>query len=555
MPKVMVFLLVIFMMASLVFAVGLAAEKSPNPQNEVSLIQNPPYVFEEDLIEVMFAQNSKVRLRADALVDMNTDALTGLAGVLQKLAWHNWERICDVPEERLDELQLNGEANTGQSVYNLNNIYRLRIPKGLNVWEISQELEVLPGIMLARPVPKPTPPPLPPNYYAWQDYLRPASDNPSGIDADYAWTKAGGIGTGVTVCDLEYSWNYNHADVTKAVGSQINFNVADPFSNTNHGTAVIGELVSNNNGWGTTGACYGANLKTCGTYYGSPTPSWNVPGAMAVAIANLSAGDVILLEQQWAYTYSGTDYIPIEWWLNYANNPQTFNGVYAAIVNAIANGIHVVEAGGNGGVNMDLLSWFGNSGAIIVGAGGVYAGGTYPEGDLQRISFTSYGNRFDLQGWGEDVYTTGYGSFYNLEGVNYYYTSTFSGTSSASPIVTAAVVCCVGNWKNNGGGTPPPSPSYIRTLLKNTGTPQITPPVGNIGPRPNLRAAFSIFCGDVNTDMIVDIGDIVYLINYVFYGGTPPIGPGDVNGDIIIDIGDIVYLINYVFYGGTAPSC
>jgi hypothetical protein len=65
----------------------------------------------------------------------------------------------------------------------------------------------------------------------------------------------------------------------------------------------------------------------------------------------------------------------------------------------------------------------------------------------------------------------------------------------------------------------------------------------------------SALCGDANFDKIVDIGDVVYLINYVFYGGALSIGPSDVNNDDVIDIGDIVYLINYLFYSGTEPAC
>ena len=97
----------------------------------------------------------------------------------------------------------------------------------------------------------------------------------------------------------------------------------DPGWGNDHGTAVIGELVADNNGWGTTGICYGANLKTCGTYYPASAPSWNVAGAISIAIANLNAGDIILLEQQWDYTGSG-GYVPIEWW-NSVNSPQTNN--------------------------------------------------------------------------------------------------------------------------------------------------------------------------------------------------------------------------------------
>ncbi|NIM20486.1 MAG: S8 family serine peptidase [Candidatus Latescibacteria bacterium] len=391
-------------------------------------------------------------------------------------------------EEKLDEIQSRGETNTGKPVYNLNNIYRLRIPKGNDVWAMSRDLEALPGILRARPVPKPVLPPLPADYEPQQNYLDPASFTPTGIDAEYAWTQPGGTGVGVTVCDLEYFWNYNHADVTKAVGSQININVVDPGYGPDHGTAVIGEMVADNNGWGTTGICYGASLLTCGTYYGTPFPSWNMPGAMALAIANLHPGDVILLEQRWDYT-GLEDYVPIEWWTDYYPAPQSFNAVYAAIENAVANGINVVETGGNGGGDSGTITWFGDSGAIIVGAGGAYPGGTWIEGDLQKLPFSTYGPRFDLQGWGEDVVTTGYGDLYNAEGENYFYTSQFSGTSSAGPIVAGAVASCVGYWKATISPTPP-TPSQVRNILKITGTPQITPPPGNIGPRPDLMAAF-----------------------------------------------------------------
>jgi len=450
------------------------------------------YPSEEDLIEVMFAPDSKVRLRNGTLVDLATNALAGVDDVLKVIEWFEWYRTCDVPEEMLDEIQAHGENNTGESVYNLNNIYRLRIPMGLDVWAISEELEALPGIIFARPVPQPTPLTTPPDYVLSQGYLRPASTTPSGINADYAWTQPGGDGAGVTVYDLEYSWNYNHADITKAPNSQINPNpISDPYNDNNHGTAVIGELVSDNNGWGTTGICYGASLRTCGAYYGN---SWNPSGAIAYAIAdalsNQWPSSVILLEQQCDLGPTpGNQYnfVPSEWYGSYSPNPQSFNPVYAAIVNAVSNGIHVVEAGGNGNVDTDNLTWYGDSGAIIVGAGGAYPGGFWSEGTLERLPYSSYGSRFNLQGWGEDVVTTGYGDLYSSEGVNYWYTNTFAGTSSASPIVTGAVAVIEG--VRLARGWPPLSPAAMRSLLVTTGVPQISPPPGNIGPRPDLAQA------------------------------------------------------------------
>jgi len=58
-------------------------------------------------------------------------------------------------------------------------------------------------------------------------------------------------------------------------------------------------------------------------------------------------------------------------------------------------------------------------------------------------------------------------------------------------------------------------------------------------------------CGDCTGDGITDIGDVVYLINYLFRQPWPPPQPymcvGDVNNDDVVDISDVVYLINWLF--------
>lgn len=63
--------------------------------------------------------------------------------------------------------------------------------------------------------------------------------------------------------------------------------------------------------------------------------------------------------------------------------------------------------------------------------------------------------------------------------------------------------------------------------------------------------------GDANNDNSINIGDAVYVINYVFKGGPAPpcLQEGDSNGDGSINIGDAVYVINFVFKGGPAPIC
>ncbi len=68
---------------------------------------------------------------------------------------------------------------------------------------------------------------------------------------------------------------------------------------------------------------------------------------------------------------------------------------------------------------------------------------------------------------------------------------------------------------------------------------------------------FQFLRGDVNADGVIDIGDVIYLINYLFLGTSAPepLAAGDVNCDGIVDIGDVIYLINYLFTGTAPPGC
>jgi PKD repeat protein len=66
---------------------------------------------------------------------------------------------------------------------------------------------------------------------------------------------------------------------------------------------------------------------------------------------------------------------------------------------------------------------------------------------------------------------------------------------------------------------------------------------------------FIVGCGDLTGDCLVDGGDVVFLINYVFRDGPSPdpLEAGDVNEDGTVDSADIVHLINYLFRNGPAP--
>ena len=69
--------------------------------------------------------------------------------------------------------------------------------------------------------------------------------------------------------------------------------------------------------------------------------------------------------------------------------------------------------------------------------------------------------------------------------------------------------------------------------------------------------AASIKRGDANGDGIVNVGDIVYLVSYLFKGGPEPtpMEAGDANRDGITNVGDIVYLVSYLYKGGPPPAC
>lgn len=61
--------------------------------------------------------------------------------------------------------------------------------------------------------------------------------------------------------------------------------------------------------------------------------------------------------------------------------------------------------------------------------------------------------------------------------------------------------------------------------------------------------------GDANGDGKTDISDAVFLILYLFRGGSAPdpVYSGDVNCDGVVTIVDVVYMINYLLRSGPPP--
>lgn len=334
-----------------------------------------------------------------------------------------------------------------------------------------------------------------PSFEARQGYLDAA---PGGIDARFGWTKTGGRGDGVRIIDLEWGWNFSHEDLLAASGGLLDgANAAD----TDHGTAVLGVIGGDVNGFGVTGIAPNANLSSISFVSNSSAQ------AIRKAADRLGAGDIILLEIHRpgpAATGSGQfGYIAIEWW------PDDF----AAILYATSRGIIVVEAAGNGSQNLDAAvygtrpagfpsGWrnpFNRAnaqcGAILVGAGAPPPGthGRSHGADRSRLDFSNYGAAVDVQGWGREVTTTGrswgVADLHNGGG-NAWYTDQFSGTSSASPVVVGA--CAVMQGWLRASGKPLLTSVGARDHFRACGSIQQDEPgrpaTQRIGRRPDLRA-------------------------------------------------------------------
>lgn len=407
--------------------------------------------------------------------------------------------LFSLPKDKLNEIRARGRSRSGRNLSDLNMWFQITLQPGTDASAFLENLKHVQSVEIAEPAPLPAPPPgITPDFTANQGYLDAA---PGGIDARYSFTIPGGNGSAIKIYDVEYSWNQEHEDLSKAHGLPLLLNAGDsavdPFADNNHGTAVLGELIADNDAKGVTGISWGADIglapaNTANLFY-------NPANAILLAVADGSAGDVILLEQQFPVCNSG-NFGPIEWLFS----------VFTAIQAAVANGFVVIEAAGNGSVDLDQASCGGvfdrtvrDSGAIIVGAGAPPTSGF----DRMRLSFSTFGSRVDLQGWGSNVMTTGYGFLYRNpdEPTNsdFWYLNDFNGTSSASPIVAGAVANLQGVALQQLGR--PLTSLETRTLLTQTGSPQSGNTAEHIGPRPDLRQAIAqllmpILAGPVTKD-------------------------------------------------------
>ncbi|UCB52927.1 MAG: dockerin type I repeat-containing protein, partial [Candidatus Zixiibacteriota bacterium] len=80
---------------------------------------------------------------------------------------------------------------------------------------------------------------------------------------------------------------------------------------------------------------------------------------------------------------------------------------------------------------------------------------------------------------------------------------------------------------------------------------------GNESDPSNEAMGVRYVTGDASGDGTIDVGDVVFVVNYLYRDGDPPypVEAGDANCDGIVNVGDVIYLVNYLYRGGDPPGC
>ena len=251
------------------------------------------------------------------------------------------------PRSELESERLRAQAASGGALADLTLYYVVSAPSS-RAGTFLEQLAGVPGVEFVEPEPIPAPPPVdlapPTSDLTSQQQYRAAP--PLGIGA-LSFTQPGANGANTRIVDIEYSWVLAHEDLELPAAVNIDPSPAwDPFPSDqgSHGTAVLGELAGKVNGYGIIGIVPMTDVRIAPA--ATLAYGYNLPRAISLATAALAPGDVILLEQQMSVCGT-TSYGPVEW----------SQSVYDAIATATALGISVVEAAGNGAVNLDGSSW------------------------------------------------------------------------------------------------------------------------------------------------------------------------------------------------------
>ena len=435
-------------------------------------------------VSIKFKEGVNARLTSNNKLETVSDSnVSSVEKIVDKYSV-KLESAFGEPEEKLLS-EMESLKPIATEVPNLSSYYTIHTDEKKTANDLVKELSAEETIESVEIVPvgeEPNAQLLTPSFADKQSYCGPS---PDGIDIFYALQFTGSKGDGIKIIDIEQAWNFNHEDLQQNQGGLTGGVISPSIRSRNHGTAVMGVIGGNENNFGITGIVPHCHQSAYSPWDNNGNYSFHI--AMKNSADALSPGDIILIEQHARGpdgNGQGQDgYIAMEFWdIN-----------FAAIKYATSKGIIVVEAAGNGSRNLDN-SIFENkfnrgtrdSGAILVGAGAPPSGNFGP--DRSRLAFSNWGNIIDVQGWGAEVVTCGYGDLHNGQ-ESKWYTKEFNGTSSASPIIVGVIACLQGIRKSR--GEPLLTFNDIRNLFHTTGSLQQDAPnrpkTQKIGNRPNLK--------------------------------------------------------------------
>ncbi len=397
-----------------------------------------------------------------------------LGEILQRRRLERAEPSIRVTSAEAASIHASARAND-PSVPNLSNFMTLHFPAGEDTRQIAAELRELPEVERAVVVPRALPP-----HTALNEPLAGAVDtivvNPTtGLEnqwyifrcrADRAWNRA--TGKGVVIADIDWGYRTTHEDLSPRLDMTRAYNAFDDGTDVTtggsvfHGTGVMGLAGAADNNLGMAGFAFESSLWPVQGDTGPGTPVGGNAWARGIDWVNSADSGcrrkVIILEVQTG-SFGNYEMIP---------------SVNAAIRTAIANGVVVCVAAGNG----DRDAGIDDSGDPIPPTGSILVGATsYHPTVNPRAGFSNFGPRITVAAPGDSNHDVTCDSASDSA-----YRNDFGGTSGATPKVAGAAALML-------EVNPELTHAEIRDILNQTGGPVVTDAAKPVGTFLNVEAA------------------------------------------------------------------
>ena len=273
-------------------------------------------------------------------------------------------------------------------------------------------------------------------------------------NADAAWPIA--TGRGVIIADIDWGYRTTHEELTSRLDMNHAHNSYDGGSSVNngtavyHGTAVMGLAGADDNGKGMIGFAFNSTLWPIQANTGPGTAQTGNSWANAidwVRSQTTNSRKVIILEVQ---TGSFRNY-------------ESVSSVNAAIINAIADGVVVCVAAGNGNKDAGVDS----SGNAINFTGSIVVGATsYNASTNPRESSSNWGSRVDVAAPGDPSH-----DLTCSNSADDAYRNGFGRTSGATPKVAGTVAMIL-------ECDPDLTPEEVRDIIRDTANQNVVTATG-----------------------------------------------------------------------------